>query len=206
MQTKETDQVAMLEKAKSLLENWDILKLPKEERVAYFSNYLIGKILAITDAQDQVENIVVAESLFEDIDEALGSLTLPDTIKLPEGMTMEQAEQEFKQYCELISIQTVSTDQLAHPDMESRPLEETFIHITTTRMKHRGFLNYWDNSLGITSRLSAMGCPIQPSEGERRMLFLLFHMMSCMDAARAEAAAHHEETKSKVQLFNIGDN
>lgn len=157
----------------------------EEEKIQWFKDTIGPTIAKITLTGDRVEEIIVADDLFDIAATALLEMPLPADFPDQANIPREQVQTDFADYCRQIKVRTATIEQLAIPDDTIAP-EHLFIRPITAKMKVQGFVEQWDRSLGFTETLRGMGCPFDFSLEEKKMLFGFAHLMNCisMSAAR----------------------
>lgn len=135
------------------------------------ADFIVPTIAKITLTGDQVDEIIVIDSLFDVINEALKTAALPDEFPDQQGVTRERLAEDFREFCASITVRTANVDQLAIPDTDEVSEFMQFIRPITKKMKHQAFLEQWDRSIGFTETIRSMGCPFEFSVEEKRMLY-----------------------------------
>ncbi len=169
---------------------WFIWKLSEEERAAWLMETLAVPILQAWDQGDRVDEFVVPEELATLVSETLQNMRLPNSFTDPEnppvGYSRDKVEEDFSKFCkEAILVRNAPIEQFEIPDGNPVPESFQFIRPITVKTRENMFLSSWDESVGLTQSLRAKGVPINPSPAEKRILFLLLHVMEQLGQAEA---------------------
>lgn len=169
----------MFQKTKEKLDQWPLLKCEKTEQIDWFQKTILPQVIEISKQGDRLEELLVVDELFDIASEALEDAQLPEGVT-QEGINQDQLEQDFKQYCKTILIRAVSSDRLAQPEAQNLPPEVQFIRPITFGMKLQSYVEQWDEAIGFTNTLRQTGCPVSFNFTEKKMLFGIAHLLSCL--------------------------
>lgn len=181
-----------------MLEKWPLMQCTEEEKIQWFKDSVGSTIGKITLTGDRVEEIVVVDELYDTAAAALEDIPLPSEFPDQPNVSREQLERDFAAYCKQLVIRTATVEQLAIPDMTLSP-EFVFIRPITSKMKIQGFLDQWDRSIGFSEGLRSMGCPLEFSLEDKKLIFGMTHMMNCL----AMQSSRQTMTPSNVNMFTM---
>lgn len=192
----QNEQTEVLKTASAILENWPILKEPREAQVSFFSKHLGAVVARIVANQDRVEEVLVLDSLAEVVSEALQNAVLPEDVPIQTELSREDFAAEFRNYAASFPVRSVPLEQMARPGLETVPPEYGFVVVATVAQRHLAVLQTWDRMIGLSSYLQEIqnGSPnaLLPTMNELRLLFFLDQMLE-LKSRRYEEAAQRQK-------------
>ena len=176
-----------LNEVKVRLSNWSLLKLSEDEQLSWLRDNLAVRILQAWESGDRVEAFIVPTELSELVEKALKTMCLPvsfaDPSPAPEDYSRDKVESDFAAFCTTVLVRNADLEQFAVPETTSELVQ--FIRPVTAKAKENMFLQNWDEAVGLTNSLRQKGVPLMPSMGEKRLIFLLLHVMEQLGQSEA---------------------
>jgi hypothetical protein len=202
---------------KTRYDEWPVTSLSHDEQVAWAQEYVPSRLVALWQTKDAAgnpaaqhpEEVIVPQSLFEAVSEALQNPTLPENLELPEGADREQAAAQLKALCSLrIVVRGASFEQylewtggLPPEALEQLPHEEQFVLISTFEMRQQEFLRQFDTQLGLSAFFQQNNIPLPLSFEKLADLAYMFFLLQ-----RTSAMAGPQITPATVQQMQTMDN
>lgn len=192
----------MYRSTKEKLESWPLMSLDESDKIQWFKDTIGATIGKITLTGDRVEEIIVADDLYDAAAEAMLDMPLPADFPDQPGVTRDQLERDYAAYCKSILVRTATIEQLAIPETENVAPEMQFIRPITSRMKVQGFLEHWDKTIGFTETIRMAGCPFDYTVEEKKLIFGITQALNCV-AATSMKHSQQQLPKDKVNMFEM---
>ena len=188
---------AVEERNNQTLQNWTVLQKSEEDKVVWVKEFILPKVIQISMTEDRVEDIITIDELYSAVNTALNEATLPADFPEQSGVTREQVEKDFSDFCKTITVKVATADNLSVPDQDIDP-GLVYVRLITYNMKQQSFLESWDQSIGFTAGLRSKGYPILPTMNEKRLLFFFLQMINTVSEQSQKIQA---ATAADMNLF-----
>lgn len=185
-----------LSKIQSRLDNWAVMQMTDEQKSQWMQDNVISQIAQISAAGDLVEEVIVLDELYEVLSIALDEAKLPDKFPDQEGLDRAQVAEEFQKFCRSILVRSTTLASLNLENIDDVEDVVLFIRPVTRSMRTNGFLDSWDQSIGLSQLLRSRGCPFLPTPNEKKLLFMISQMFDAM------ALSHQRQQQQQIQIPN----
>lgn len=203
----------MLQKIQTKFQDWKIHKLTETERIEWLKTYLAEQIAktifgdsslpAEKRVGDNVHEIAVEESLFQEVGEALQNINEIPEGYMPDPTQAETLNGNFSKYCKERIVRPIPLENYNYPmDLDPIPAEQLFLNIHTSDQYARVETQAWLNQSGLVEYMQSKGFSFTPNYNEARMLLFISNMLEVLALRNNEQQRQVELASSNnVQMF-----
>lgn len=163
------------------IENFELIKMTKEERTSVLTTDFQNTILNTILSKDPVCLIRAHSSIFEDVYNVIKELSLPEDFVDPGGSDWESSNEEFKKFCATIPIKEISTEELEGVDINyTSKLSDNQLFLQVIRASDQVNIqveSFLDRS-GAKAKIMRGGLPFEPTVAEKRLLCLMVALLA----------------------------
>ena len=163
------------------LEEYSVSKMTPESQVIYFKAIIQKTVLDSLVNGDGVYQIGVHTNFLAAFRQALASCELPTSYEDPYGVSFDDANAAFKEYCSNLQVSEMETSQIAPLTakvLAALPPEELFVKIVTNTARINFLTEQFLINSGAANKLARAGLPFDPSAGEKRILAMLVALLA----------------------------
>ena len=201
----------MTQKIQEKFQSWTLHGMTSTEKVEYLKGYLSHQI-ALTlfgdpnlpqdkRVGDNVYELAVEETLFQDVQEALEQIDEIPAVFMPDPTQAEMFNANFKEYCKTRMVRPIPLELYNYPfDLTPIPAESLFINVHTSTQYARVETQQWLQASGLVEYMKSKGFSFTPSYEETRMLVFISQLLEVL-AVKSDQTKQVQLATNDAQMF-----
>lgn len=172
--------------AETKLTGWEVYQMDHAQQVAWFAREVPRRVLEIMVEQDQPLQLVVHESLFDAVTEAVQStqdVEIPPILLKEGGPTEQEWKDSLKEFCRKLPVRNAKLEEMLVPIELEIPPQEQFVIMLTAKGQQLNYLRQFDQRLGISQYLMENRIPLSLNQEDMLLMVKLFVLLQCINRA-----------------------